>query len=140
MTLEEFRELENLIRRELEEIGAPDLGEEELYFVREVDDDLLRRPDSKTLTIEMLKAFDRYLATQDQRTYQQSFGIIRQSIEGPIPDRAVVLPPLETGEGFSLDAPRELVDAPTLDSIRADVRRLINEIFDTPIDEFGTET
>jgi hypothetical protein len=142
MRLDEFRELENLIRRQFEEIGLPELGAEELYFIRDGDGDLLRRPDAKTLTVEMLKAFDRYLATQDQRTYQESLGIIRQSIsEGPSPDRAVVLPPLETDLGVLPDSPpQELADAPVLDSIRDDVRHLIREILETPIDEFGTET
>jgi hypothetical protein len=141
MKLEEFRELENLIRNQFEEIGVPEIGAEELYFVRDGDGDLLRRPDARALVVEMLKTFDRYLATQDLQTYQESLGIIRQSIsEGPLPDRAVVQPPLETDIGFSPDSPRELAEAPDLSGIRGELRRLINEIMETPIDEFGTET
>jgi hypothetical protein len=138
MILEEFRELESLIRTQFEEIGVPEIGAEELYFVRDSDGDLLRRPDARTFTVEMLKTFDRYLATQDQQTYQESLGIIRQSIsEGPFPERAVVQPPLETDIGFSPDAPTDLADAPDLAGIRRELRRLIIEIIETPIDEPG---
>jgi hypothetical protein len=90
MTGEEFRELEIFIREQFELIGAADLGSEELYLVRDTDEATRRRPDARTVVLEMLKTLDRYLAAQDRRTYEKSLFIISRSISGPGPERILL--------------------------------------------------
>lgn len=131
MNSEEFRQLEGLVRRQFEEVGLPDLGQEELYLVRGEEDELLR-PEARNLLVEMLKVFERHLATQDIQTYEESLQIIAQSVSGPSPERAVVQQIFDADLGTLTGPIEDLSDSPNLWTLRADLRRLINDLLETP--------
>lgn len=125
MDEEDFRELIEVVAEELTLSGAPDLADERHYTV--VDDEAgePKLYDPLKRLIEMLGAFERYVAIQDRNVAETSLAIIRRAVSGDVPSRAAV--ELADDRG-----PREidLADAPDLAEVRDDITRIIHRLME----------
>lgn len=82
--------------------------------------------DPRDRLLRMLEALDRRLAIEDGDTFEQAMTMIRQSTDGPVPERVLVEP-------VSPEEPMvDLSETPNLRELRARVRDLISTLAETP--------
>lgn len=122
---DDFRALIAVVAGELRASGAADIADGRHYSKLDEETGEARLLEPQLRLVEMLKAFDRFLAIQDRNTYNAAILSISQSVESESPRRATVT---LTTDG----APHEvdLSTAPDLKPIREDLQRLIRRILD----------
>jgi hypothetical protein len=123
---EDFLAVISVLQAELRGIGAGDLADERAYMTRDGEDGEMRRLPPKELLIEMLRAFDRYLAVRDRATYDQALERIGTRVRGGRPHEATVLPVNPDGPEIELGA------VPHLGGLRSDLRNLIGQLLEAP--------
>lgn len=129
MNEEEFLALEELLRAQFEQIGAPELGDPRSYLLREETEAPTRMRDPRSRLIEMLEAFDRRLAAEDRATFDEAMGIMSESTDGPMPERVLVEPVSQVEPLVDLSA------TPNLRQLRSTLRQMINNLAETPYSE-----
>ena len=124
MTDDDFRAIIALIEQRLRDVGADELANPELYVRRDEEIDEWRRLSPQEHLLEMLKAFDRWLAVRDGAMFAAAQARINELLkEGRLED-AVVLSTGEAGDGVTVS----LAEAPDLGRIRDDLRSLIGQL------------
>jgi hypothetical protein len=131
---DDYRALIVIVSEELRASGAADLADERHYAKADEDTGETRLLDPPRRLIEMLEAFERFLAIQDREIYRAALTSIARTVEGEAPRRATVV--LTTD-----DVPREvdLSETPDLSTIRKDLRRLIIRLLDGDLRHGGGE-
>ncbi len=124
MDTADFRELVELLQNLLREAGAAELADITLYASRSSDTGELHPVSPKDHTIAMLQAFERYLSIRDKHTFSTAMARINESLtETSVADAAFV-PLSDAVEEPSIS----LGDAPSLSTVREDIRALINQL------------
>lgn len=122
---EDYIDVATEIIRQLRTVGLSEIGEVSNYV--ELGEDDARYPDSKYLVINMLKAFERHLSTEDYETYKQAMTTINSLLaEGEKPEKAIVTVPNELSwiSGEQID----LSKSPKLTRLRQDLIELVSAI------------
>lgn len=134
MDEEDFRALIELVAEELTLSGAADLADERHYTATLPETGESELYDPLKRLIEMLRAFERYVAIQDRSVAETSLAVIRGAVRGDGPSRAVVELPDDRG-------PREidLAEAPNLVEVRGDVTRIIHRLMEDGF-RYGEDT
>lgn len=128
MNGEDYRAIIAVVERRLREVGADELANPDLYVWRDGESGEWRRLPSKFHLLDLLKAFDRWLAVRDGSIFGAAQERINEVLdEGRIED-AVVLSTGESGDGSAVS----LRQAPYLGGIREDLRRLIGQLSEQP--------
>lgn len=125
MDVDDYRELIEVLVQELRSSGAADIADERHYVEFDIETGETRLLNPQHRLIEMLKAFERFLAIQDRKVYHDALISIARTIEGEPPQRATVV--LTTD-----DALREvdLSETPDLSPIREDLQRFVIRLLD----------
>jgi hypothetical protein len=127
MEEEEIEGLVVLVTNQMREVGAAELADESNYLIRESETSEVRVLEPRERLVDMLKAFDRFLAIQDRQTYVNAFRIMNRALsEERAPKGAFVLPT----PGSREVAPVDLSNAPDLSELRARVRNLAARLSD----------
>lgn len=129
MDEEDFRGLIELVAEELTLSGAADLADERHYTITDRETGETKLLDPTKRLVEMLRAFERYVAIQDRTVAEASLVAIQDAVRDEGPTRAVV--ELADDRG-----PREvnLAEAPDLAEVRRDINHIINRLME---DGFG---
>ncbi|MBB3937988.1 hypothetical protein [Aureimonas phyllosphaerae] len=129
MDEEDFRALIELVAEELTLSGAADLADERHYTVTDLETGETKLSDPPKRLVEMLSAFERYIAIQDRTVAEASLARILGAVRNEGPTRVVV--ELADDRG-----PREinLAEAPDLAEVRHDINHIINRLME---DGFG---
>ena len=122
---EDYRALIAVIADEMRTSGAADLANERHYATADPESGEARLLAPQRRLVEMLEAFDRFLAIQDRETYDRALSSIAKSVAGDSPRGATV-------ELIVDDAIREvdLSASPDLASVRESIRRFIVRLVD----------
>jgi hypothetical protein len=131
MTRAEFQELLDDLKARLEEVGLPELADDENYLRGEGPD--ARLPNPRDQLLETLQAFERELALRDRRTVIEAIDRLAESLDGP-PPRAVRVVRAPREDGPSTPTYENLFDAPELSELRLEVDQLIAELRETPLE------
>ena len=78
---DDYRALIAIVAEELRESGAAELADERNYARQEEETGEARLLDPQRRLIEMLEAFNRFLAIQDRQTYVSALSSIARSVE-----------------------------------------------------------
>lgn len=124
MDEDDFRALIPIVQANLRDIGAPDLADEVNYVIRDPETGETRLLPASERLIEMLRAFERYMAVRDFATYDDAMERIRRSVEGREPEGVVVLPSPEDENNVQVD----LSQAPRLTEFRVAVSELVDSL------------
>jgi hypothetical protein len=125
MDEDDCRTLIAVLADELRSVGAGDIADERHYLRLDRAGGEARLLDPRTRLIEMLRAFERWLAIRDRATYSAALGRLDGVLRGRGPRGAMVEIAAEEGRAA------ELVDlgrAPELGELRHDVRRLVDRL------------
>ena len=124
MNDDDFRAIIALVEQRLRDVGANELANPDLYVRRDEEIDEWRRLSPQEHLLDMLKAFDRWLAVRDGATFAAAQERINDLLkEGRLED-AVVISTGEAGDGATVS----LAKAPDLGPIRDELRRLIGQL------------
>lgn len=123
---DDYRELIKTLAAELRASGAPGIAEERHYAEPDPETGEPRLFSPQRRLIAMLEAFERHLAIRDRATYEFAIGGIRDSVQGPAPERITVIFTADADEGSEIS----LHDAPDLEGVRTNVRDLIRRLRD----------
>lgn len=125
MDEEDFRALIEVVAEELSLCGAADLADERHYTVINSETGVPRLYDPLKHLIEMLSAFERFIAIQDRGVAETSLAEIRRAVRGDSPSCAAV--ELADDRG-----PREidLAEAPDLAELREEVTRIVYRLME----------
>ena len=125
---DDFRTLIELLKARLRAVGADDIADTRHYRDETDEDEEPRLLAPQKLLVEMLRAFDRRLASEDRNVYRDALDRMGQTLRGEGPKRAVLV---LTGE---VDREAEEIDlgrAPDLSLVRKQVQLLIDRIADS---------
>lgn len=125
---DDFRELIEVLARELRAVGAGDIADERHYLQSETEDGEARLYDPQTRLIEMLKAFERKLAVEDRATYDIALGRLNDALLGEAPRGA------EVELGLDEDREARFIDlalAPDLSEVRQMSNDLIGQLIES---------
>lgn len=124
MNSEDFLSLIDLLTKELQQSGAGEIANPQYYVQYNPETGETRLLPPRQRLIDMLSAFERFMAVRDRATLQSSLARINAlGIEGRVVAVNVLLTSGE-GEGEVVN----LVKAPDLSEIRAQVRQLIRQL------------
>ena len=125
MDEEDFRALIEVVAEEFALSGAPDLADERHYTMTDPEGGEPELYDPLKRLIEMLSAFERYVAIQDRSVAETSLAVICRAVRGDGPTRAVV-------ELVNDRGPREidLAEAPDLAEVRQDINYIIHRLME----------
>jgi hypothetical protein len=127
MEEEDFRELAQVIRQQLQELGLESVADIDNYVVDAEGE--RRRPSARVLVFEMLKAFDRHVALLDRSVYEHAMGGIREVIsEGARPEDAVIQIDPGVSEIVGARDLFSLRDVHDIGEVRVSLRRLIESL------------
>lgn len=124
MNSDDYLSLIDFLTQKLQQAGAGEIADPQHYvqYNRETGETRLLPPRQRL--IDMLSAFERFMAVRDRATLQSSLKRINAlEIEGRVGSVNVSLTPGE-GEGEVVD----LAGAPDLSEIRAQVRQFIRQL------------
>ncbi|MBY0510602.1 MAG: hypothetical protein K2P94_10695 [Rhodospirillaceae bacterium] len=120
----DFRAVIAAVEEQLREVGVPQVADERQYVRRSADGELFLLP-PREHAVELLSAFERFLAIQDRTTYDKAMRTLDANLSGNAPAGAVVV--MEGREGEDQQAV-DLSSAPDLYSLRGEVIELIRDI------------
>lgn len=125
MNEDDYRALIDLVFEELTRSGAPEIADERNYTRTDPETGETELYDPMKRLIEMLRAFERHVATQDRSVAETALAVIRRAGRGDGPARATVVLADDGG-------PREidLADAPDYSQVRKDITRIINRLME----------
>ena len=126
----DFREFISTVELRLSEIGASELADEGNYVFQDPNTGEERLLDPKQRLLEMLLAFDRYMAVRDGATFQDAMGRIRQNIRDGFPQGATFVPVADT----LVSAEANLSNVPNLSEVRLSLEALFRQIHDEPLE------
>lgn len=124
MNSDDYLSLIDLLTEKLQQSGAGEITAPQHYveYNRETGETRLLPPRQRL--IEMLAAFERFMAVRDRATLRLSLDRINVlATEGRVEEAEVLLTPGEE-EGVAVDLAR----APELSEIRAQVRQLVRQL------------
>lgn len=124
MDEEDFRALIADLQAQFLAVGAPELGEDDYYVVRDPNTGEERLLPPQQRLIAMLRAFDRYLAVRDAATYQDAMQRIRDHTSGEAPVQAAFVPLADETALYE----SSFADTPNLSEVRLLLTRLIGEL------------
>ena len=125
MDEEDFRALIEVVAEELALSGASDLADERHYTTTDPESGETELYDPLKRLVEMLSAFERYVAIQDRGVAEASLAMIRRAVRGEGPTRAVVELANDRG-AREID----LVEAPDLAEVREDIAGIIRRLME----------
>jgi hypothetical protein len=128
MTDDDFRAIIAIVEKSLRDVGADELANPELYVRRDEDAGEWRRLSPQWHLLDMLKAFDRWLAVRDGATGAGAIARINEVLTDGRMEDAVVMATDEVGDGSATS----LRQAPVLESVRHDLRNLIGKLIEQP--------
>jgi hypothetical protein len=115
----DYQSVLEYLQSEFNREGLTDLADPRNYTV--VRDGRTEIAPPRIRLVEMLRAFERFLAMRDRHTYHLALGRMMQGVHGPRPDQVLVRPALD---GESVDLSR----APDFGPIRVEIRILLDEL------------
>lgn len=125
---EEFIRLIQLVEGQLRERGLAHVAAEENFIELPELDEPARLMEPKERLIALLEAFDIHLMLNDSSVARRSLSLISEACDGPGPETAIVVKPLDRGA-----TPTEnLLDLPNLDNLREELKKLLYRIRETP--------
>lgn len=119
MDEEDYRALIEVLSEELRMSGAADLADERHYVRPNEETGEAELMDPLKRLVEMLKAFERHVAIQDRAMYKLALQRIKDNLEGPAPEDAVVV---LTQDKTIREV--HLSGAPNLEDLRKDLETL----------------
>ncbi len=125
MDEEDLRALIEVVADELALSGASDLADERHYTTTDPEGGESELYEPLKRLIEMLSAFERYLAIQDRGVAEGSLAVIRRAVRGDGPTRAVVELANDRG-AREID----LAEAPDLAEVRKDITGIIHRLME----------
>jgi hypothetical protein len=125
MDEEDLRALIEVVAEELALSGASDLADERHYTTTDPEGGEPELYDPLKRLIEMLRAFERYVAIQDRGVAEASLAVIRRAVRGDGPTRAVVELANDRG-AREID----LAEAPDLAEVRKDIIGIIHRLME----------
>jgi hypothetical protein len=128
MTDDDFLAIITIMEQRLRDVGADELANPDLYVRRDDDAGEWRRLPPQWHLLDMLKAFDRWLAVRDGATGASAIARINGVLSDGRMEDAVVMATGEVGDG----AAKSLRQAPVLESVRRDLRNLIGQLIEQP--------
>ena len=128
MDQDDFRALIDELARQLRDIGAADVADEDNYRVQDESTGEERLLEPRERLIAMLHAFDRYLAVRDGSTFRDGMDRLSHFSREP-PNRAVFFP---VADDTVARRERDLSDVPDLSAVRENLRSLIEQLLSDP--------
>lgn len=126
---DDFLAIIAVLETRLRDADAGDIADPRHYLDRDPETGEARMPEPRKRLIEMLLAFDRFLAVRDRQTFKESMESLRRSLgrtaDFGLQDVVVVSDDVRAH-------PVSLSETPDLSELRSDLQRLVGQLIETP--------